>query len=100
MKPSEIVRHLNQHVIGQEEAKRILAVAVYTHFKRTAQTKSDAVELVKSNILLIGPTGTGKTLALRDAGTHPRCAVRDGRCDDAGAERICRRGKSRPSCNA
>ena len=62
MKPSEIVHHLNQHVIGQEEAKRILAVAVYTHFKRTAQTKADVVELVKSNILLIGPTGTGKTL--------------------------------------
>ncbi len=63
MKPSEIVRYLNQHVIGQEEAKRILAVAVYTHFKRTAKSKkADAVELVKSNILLIGPTGTGKTL--------------------------------------
>lgn len=62
MKPSEIVRHLNQHVIGQEEAKRILAVAVYSHFKRTAQNQADAVELVKSNILLIGSTGTGKTL--------------------------------------
>jgi ATP-dependent Clp protease ATP-binding subunit ClpX len=62
MKPSEIVRHLNQHVIGQEEAKRTLAVAVYSHFKRTAQQSGDTVELVKSNILLIGPTGTGKTL--------------------------------------
>ncbi len=63
MKPSEIVRHLNEHVVGQDDAKKILAVAVYSHFKRTAAAQADLpVELVKSNILLIGPTGTGKTL--------------------------------------
>ena len=62
MKPSEIVRRLNQHVVGQEEAKKILAVAVYGHGKKTAQPLPDAVGVVKSNILLIGPTGTGKTL--------------------------------------
>ena len=64
MKPSEIVRQLNEHVVGQDDAKKILAVAVYSHFKRTAATRRDdaPVELVKSNILLIGPTGTGKTL--------------------------------------
>lgn len=62
MKPSEIVKHLNQHVIGQDDAKKILAVAVYSHFKKTASKESSAVEMVKSNILLIGPTGTGKTL--------------------------------------
>ncbi len=61
MKPSDIVRQLNQHVVGQEDAKKILAVAVYSHLKRTAQGPG-AIELVKSNILLIGPTGTGKTL--------------------------------------
>ena len=62
MKPSEIVRRLNQHVVGQEEAKKILAVAVYGHGKKTAQLLPDAVGVVKSNIPLIGPTGTGKTL--------------------------------------
>jgi ATP-dependent Clp protease ATP-binding subunit ClpX len=63
LKPSEIVRRLNEHVIGQEDAKRTLAVAVYAHFRRmTANAAVDSVELTKSNILLIGPTGTGKTL--------------------------------------
>jgi ATP-dependent Clp protease ATP-binding subunit ClpX len=62
LKPSEIVRQLSEHVIGQEEAKRTLAVAIYAHFRRMANTVPDSVELSKSNILLIGPTGTGKTL--------------------------------------
>jgi len=60
-KPKEIHRILNQYVIGQEKAKRILSVAVYNHFKRINAPSSD-VELQKSNILLIGPTGSGKTL--------------------------------------
>ncbi|EFD87624.1 ATP-dependent Clp protease ATP-binding subunit ClpX [Oenococcus oeni] len=61
--PIELVKHLNEYVIGQEEAKKTLAVAVYNHYKRvneSLQHKSD-VELQKSNILLIGPTGSGKT---------------------------------------
>ena len=63
LKPSEIVRLLSEHVIGQEEAKRTLAVAIYGHFRRmAANAMEDSVELTKSNILLIGPTGTGKTL--------------------------------------
>jgi ATP-dependent Clp protease ATP-binding subunit ClpX len=63
LKPSEIVRQLSEHVIGQEDAKRTLAVAIYGHFRRMAANATvDAVELTKSNILLIGPTGTGKTL--------------------------------------
>ena len=62
MTPSEIVRQLDQHVVGQAEAKKILAVAVYSHFRKSAKALSDSVELVKSNILLIGSTGTGKTL--------------------------------------
>ena len=62
-KPSEIVRRLDKHVIGQSEAKKTLAVAMYGHFRRMAQQGQLAdVELTKSNILMIGPTGSGKTL--------------------------------------
>lgn len=62
--PSEIREVLDQYVVGQETAKKILAVAVYNHYKRLAHpaTDSNDVELAKSNILLIGPTGSGKTL--------------------------------------
>jgi ATP-dependent Clp protease ATP-binding subunit ClpX len=61
--PLEIRTILDQYVIGQDQAKKILAVAVYNHYKRLRhQQKNDEVELAKSNILLIGPTGSGKTL--------------------------------------
>src|SRR5574343_1360860 len=63
LKPSEIAQRLNEHVIGQEEAKRTLAVAVHAHFRRmAANAMNDVVELTKSNILLIGPTSTAKTV--------------------------------------
>ena len=62
-RPSEIKGYLDQYVIGQDNAKRALAVAVYNHYKRIlADPLDDEVELDKSNILIIGPTGTGKTL--------------------------------------
>ncbi len=66
-KPSEIKAYLDQFVVGQERAKKILSVAVYNHYKRIerekiSKRKKDEVELQKSNILLIGPTGSGKTL--------------------------------------
>ena len=63
MKPQEIIDHLNQYVIGQEDAKKVLAVAVYNHYKRLLhkETKND-VEIEKSNVILVGETGTGKTL--------------------------------------
>jgi len=62
-KPQEINEVLNEYVIGQNRAKRVLSVAVYNHYKRLeVQDKKDEVELSKSNILLIGPTGSGKTL--------------------------------------
>ncbi len=64
-KPKEINEILNEYIIGQDIAKKILSVAVYNHYKRIASNfhlKKDDVELEKSNILLIGPTGTGKTL--------------------------------------
>ncbi|MDA0225157.1 MAG: ATP-dependent Clp protease ATP-binding subunit ClpX, partial [Proteobacteria bacterium] len=61
--PHEIRAILDQYVIGQDQAKKILAVAVYNHYKRLKHlSKNDEVELAKSNILLIGPTGSGKTL--------------------------------------
>jgi ATP-dependent Clp protease ATP-binding subunit ClpX len=60
--PTEIKSVLDDYVIGQEHAKRVLSVAVHNHYKRLAHgTKGGEVELAKSNILLIGPTGCGKT---------------------------------------
>jgi len=61
-KPMEIKAHLDQYVIGQESAKKSLSVAVYNHYKRINYPKKSDVELSKSNILLLGPTGSGKTL--------------------------------------
>lgn len=63
-RPREIKEFLDAYVVGQDEAKRYLSVAVYNHYKRLAQPSSDTdgVEIEKSNILLLGPTGTGKTL--------------------------------------
>jgi ATP-dependent Clp protease ATP-binding subunit ClpX len=68
-KPSEIYEFLNGYVVGQDQAKKTLAVAVYNHYKRVQaggdgkpRTADAAVELAKSNILLLGPTGSGKTL--------------------------------------
>ena len=62
-KPQEIKNDLDDYVIGQEKAKKVLAVAVYNHYKRLeVKHKKDDVELSKSNIMLIGPTGSGKTL--------------------------------------
>lgn len=59
--PSQIKAHLDQYVIGQDEAKRTLSVAVYNHYKRLRQNKKSNVEIQKSNILMIGSTGSGKT---------------------------------------
>ena len=65
-KPKEIKEYLDQYVIGQEEAKRYLSVAVYNHYKRLGQTTDkDGVEIEKSNIIMVGSTGTGKTLLAR-----------------------------------
>ena len=65
-KPTEIKAHLDQYVIGQDEAKRFLSVAVYNHYKRLQQkSDDDGVEIEKSNIIMVGSTGTGKTLLAR-----------------------------------
>ncbi len=68
LKPAEIKKYLDQYVIGQDEAKRVLSVAVYNHYKRITQTPSseeDDIEIEKSNIVIVGETGTGKTLLAR-----------------------------------
>lgn len=61
-KPQEIMDYMNQYVIGQETAKKFLSVAVYNHYKRLSQDVNDDIEIEKSNIIIVGPTGTGKTL--------------------------------------
>ena len=67
LKPQEIKEHLDQYVIGQDEAKKVLSVAVYNHYKRVLQEtdREQEVEIEKSNIMMVGKTGTGKTLLAR-----------------------------------
>ena len=61
MKPKEMKTFLDQYVVGQEEAKKVLSVAVYNHYKRIMSGKDSGVEIQKSNVLMVGPTGSGKT---------------------------------------
>lgn len=63
--PKDIKNHLDKYVIGQDDAKKYLAVAVYNHYKRLKQVTTDDVEIEKSNVLFVGRTGTGKTLLAR-----------------------------------
>ena len=65
MKPTEIKKFLDDYIIGQDSAKKALSVAIYNHYKRINDTGEDDVELQKSNVLLVGPTGTGKTLLVQ-----------------------------------
>lgn len=62
LKPMDIKERLDEYVIGQDDAKKTLSVAVYNHYKRLHQTKIEDVEIEKSNVILVGRTGTGKTL--------------------------------------
>lgn len=59
--PSQIKAHLDLYVVGQDETKKTLAVSVYNHYKRISQSKKSDIEIQKSNILMIGSTGSGKT---------------------------------------
>ena len=77
--PQDILATLDDYVIGQPHAKRVLAVAVHNHYKRLAHsTKGQDVELAKSNIMLIGPTGCGKTLLAQTLGPYHRCSFHHG----------------------
>ena len=95
-KPKDIRQILDQYVIGQDEAKKSLAVAVYNHYKRInmGTAKGEDVELQKSNILMLGPTGSGKTL-LAQTLARILCAVCYCRCDVAYGSRLCGRGRGK-----
>ena len=69
LKPEEIKEFLDDYVIGQEEAKKVLSVSVYNHYKRIMAEKDLGVELQKSNILMVGPTGCGKTFLAQSLAT-------------------------------
>jgi ATP-dependent Clp protease ATP-binding subunit ClpX len=93
-KPAQIKKVLDEYVIGQDRAKKILAVAVHNHYKRIdAKTTSDDVELQKSNILLLGPDRLGQDAAGPDPGAHPQRPVRDRRRHQPDRGRLRRRGR-------
>src|SRR5438045_3871681 len=104
-RPKDIYSVLNDYVVSQEEAKRTLAVAVYNHYKRVQMGTEDGdVELQKSNILLLGPTGCGKTprapAAARWQGPTRSSASASGSARSASAPRYARRARStRLSCS-
>ena len=100
LKPVEIKEFLDDYVIGQNEAKKVLSVAVYNHYKRvTAEKDEDDVELQKSNIIMIGPTGSGKTYLAQTCQDYKR-TVCDSRCYDTDRSRLCRRGCGKHSPEA
>ena len=85
--PGAIANYLNQYVVGQDDAKKVLSVALYSHNRRFGKRQPGGVEIAKSNILLIGPTGTGKTL-LCETLSRSAGAFRHGQCHFAGAIQI------------
>ena len=80
LKPEEIHKILDDYVIGQDEAKKALSVAVYNHYKRITASRNLDVELQKSNILMLGPTGSGKTLLAQTLATVPSRIFRSACC--------------------
>lgn len=89
--PREIKAVLDEYVIGQEAAKIALSVSVYNHYKRIFYGGGEDVELQKSNILMIGPTGSGKTLFAQTPGSGAAGALRHCRCHHSYGGRLCRR---------
>ena len=88
-KPKEIKEFLDQYVIGQDEAKKVLSVAVYNHYKRILMGGDSDVELQKSNILMLGPTGSGKIIISPDISKDVKCTICDRRCNCSYRSRIC-----------
>jgi ATP-dependent Clp protease ATP-binding subunit ClpX len=83
-KPQAIFEFLDQYVIGQNRAKKSLSVAVYNHYKRVQSGEGrgeDGIELAKSNILLLGPTGCGKDPDGTNSCAHAQCSICNCRCD-------------------
>mgnify|MGYP002228410742 CR=1 FL=1 len=90
LKPKQIMEHLNQYVIGQDEAKKALAVAVYNHYKRiTHIEESSDVEIQKSNILMLGPTGSGKTYMAQSLAKLLNVPFAICRCNFSDRGRLC-----------
>ncbi len=100
LKPKEIKAFLDEYVIGQDEAKKVLSVAVYNHYKRVTSCQHMDVEVQKSNILMIGPTGSGKTYLAQTLAKISQCTLchRGRHCFDRG--RICGRGCGKYSAKA
>ena len=89
-KPQEIKSLLDEYVIGQDEAKKVLSVAVYNHYKRLIHGKeTEEVEIEKSNIVLVGETGTGKDLTRTHHCAHAQCAVHHCGCHGADRGWLC-----------
>ncbi len=97
LKPQEIKSFLDDYVIGQDEAKKVLSVAVYNHYKRVLAGSNSDVELQKSNILMLGPTGSGKNSACTDTCKTVKCSICNRRCDNTDRSRLCRRGRRKYS---
>ena len=77
LKPKEIKEFLDEYVVGQEEAKKVLSVSVYNHYKRVLSSRNMDVELQKSNIMMIGPTGSGKTFLAQTLAKIGRASCRE-----------------------
>ena len=78
--PHKIKASLDEYVVGQEYAKKVMSVAVYNHYKRVATDSMDDIEIEKSNMLMIGPTGCGKTYLVKTLARTSGCAACDYRC--------------------